>query len=55
MCLLQEKLEVTASADKSTREIVGPVKALLRTSCVSADKTLRILATLQSQDLLGTT
>ncbi|KAF4458267.1 transcriptional regulatory [Fusarium albosuccineum] len=38
--------------DKPDRALIHPVKALLKTSCESAHKSLHILTTLQSQDLL---
>lgn len=53
MCLLREKLERMAKAKSCDREMVEPVKALLKTSYDSANKSLRLLGTLQSQDLLG--
>lgn len=53
MCLLRSQLEKKASGDQPNRELVEPVKALLKTCCDSANKSLRILLTLQSQDLLG--
>ncbi|CAH0024899.1 unnamed protein product [Clonostachys rhizophaga] len=54
MCLLRDKLETRSRGDKTHREIVGPVKALLKASCDSATKSLRILSALYSQDLLET-
>ncbi|VUC35895.1 unnamed protein product [Clonostachys rosea] len=54
MCLLRDKLETRSRGDKTHREIVGPVKALLKASCDSATKSLRILSALHSQDLLET-
>jgi proline utilization trans-activator len=53
MCLLRDKLERSRTSATSNREIVEPIKALLKACCDSAHKSLRILATLQSQDLLG--
>ena len=55
MCLLRERLDLRSqrSSETQSREISEPIKALLRTSADSAHKTLRILAALQSQDLLG--
>ncbi|CAH0052334.1 unnamed protein product [Clonostachys solani] len=54
MCLLRDKLETRSRGGKTHREIVGPVKALLKASCDSATKSLRILSALYSQDLLET-
>lgn len=53
MCLLRDKLETRSRGDKTHHGIVGPVKALLKASCDSATKSLRILSALYSQDLLG--
>jgi hypothetical protein len=53
MCLLRDKLEMGKTGNDSNCEIVEPIKALLRTCYDSAHKSLRILAKLQSQDLLG--
>ncbi|KAL6884752.1 fungal-specific transcription factor domain-containing protein [Trichoderma evansii] len=52
MCLLRDKLEMSRRASDANCEIVEPIKALLRTCYDSAHKSLRILTTLQSQDLL---
>ncbi|KAK7224652.1 hypothetical protein V2G26_012655 [Clonostachys chloroleuca] len=52
MCLLRDKLETRSRGDKTHHGIVGPVKALLKASCDSATKSLRILSALYSQDLL---
>jgi hypothetical protein len=53
MFLLREKLEEQARGRRSNRKPAEPVKALLKTCAESAQRTLRILATLQAQDLLG--
>ncbi|RGP63942.1 transcriptional regulatory [Fusarium sporotrichioides] len=52
MCLLRDKLELDRRQRRSTFEIAEPIKALLKACYDSAHKSLRILATLQSQDLL---
>ncbi|KAM0279868.1 hypothetical protein ACHAO9_011494 [Fusarium lateritium] len=52
MCLLRDKLEMGRTGNDSHCEIVEPIKALLRTCYDSANKSLRILTKLQSQDLL---
>ncbi|KAG5665035.1 hypothetical protein KAF25_008769 [Fusarium avenaceum] len=52
MCLLRDKLEMGRTGNDSHCEIVEPIKALLRTCFDSANKSLRILTKLQSQDLL---
>ncbi|EXK27262.1 hypothetical protein FOMG_16085 [Fusarium oxysporum f. sp. melonis 26406] len=54
MCILRDKLEMSRHDNNTNCEIVEPVKALVRTCYDSAHKSLRILTTLQSQDLLGT-
>lgn len=53
MCLLRDKLELDRRESRSTFEIAEPIKALLKACYDSAHKSLRILATLQTQDLLG--
>jgi proline utilization trans-activator len=53
MCILRDKLEMSRHDNNANYEIVEPVKALVRTCYDSAHKSLRILTTLQSQDLLG--
>lgn len=53
MCLLRDKLEQRNNDSKDSREMAGPIKAFLKTSCESASKSLGILSALQSQDLLG--
>lgn len=50
LCLLQD---VLARRRNVHRDLAGPIKALLNTSEESANKSLRILSTLQSQYLLG--
>lgn len=50
LCLLQDAL---ARRRNVHRDLAGPIKALLSTSEESANKSLRILSTLQSQHLLG--
>ncbi|EKJ70473.1 hypothetical protein FPSE_09334 [Fusarium pseudograminearum CS3096] len=52
MCLLRDKLELDRRESRSTFEIAEPIKALLKACYDSAHKSLRILATLQTQDLL---
>ncbi|KAJ4120300.1 hypothetical protein NW760_007440 [Fusarium oxysporum] len=52
MCILRDKLEMSRHDNNTNCEIVEPVKALVRTCYDSAHKSLRILTTLQSQDLL---
>ncbi|KAF5622700.1 transcriptional regulatory [Fusarium tjaetaba] len=52
MCILRDKLEMSRHDDNANCEIAEPVKALVRTCYDSAHKSLRILTTLQSQDLL---
>ncbi|WXC67653.1 hypothetical protein SNK03_013468 [Fusarium graminearum] len=52
MCLLRDKLELGRRESRSTFEIAEPIKALLKACYDSAHKSLRILATLQTQDLL---
>ncbi|KAG8361153.1 hypothetical protein FVEN_g689 [Fusarium venenatum] len=52
MCLLRDKLELDRRENRSTFEIAEPIKALLKACYDSAHKSLRILDTLQSQDLL---
>lgn len=53
MCILRDKLEKSRHDNNVNAEIAEPVKALVRTCYDSAHKSLRILTTLQSQDLLG--
>ncbi|CVL08360.1 related to positive activator of transcription [Fusarium mangiferae] len=52
MCILRDKLEKSRHDNNANAEIAEPVKALVRTCYDSAHKSLRILTTLQSQDLL---
>ncbi|VTT60927.1 unnamed protein product [Fusarium fujikuroi] len=52
MCILRDKLEKRRHDNNANAEIAEPVKALVRTCYDSAHKSLRILTTLQSQDLL---
>ncbi|KAF5651872.1 transcription activator [Fusarium sp. NRRL 25303] len=52
MCILRDKLEKSGHDNNANAEIAEPVKALVRTCYDSAHKSLRILTTLQSQDLL---
>ncbi|KAH6989043.1 fungal-specific transcription factor domain-containing protein [Ilyonectria sp. MPI-CAGE-AT-0026] len=53
VCLLHDRLDRRASKTRQATIIIDPVKALLKTSHDSAQKSLRILATLQAQGLLG--
>ncbi|CZR40469.1 uncharacterized protein FPRO_05369 [Fusarium proliferatum ET1] len=52
MCILRDKLEKSRHDNNADAEIAEPIKALVRTCYDSAHKSLRILTTLQSQDLL---
>ncbi|KLP04783.1 Uncharacterized protein Y057_6536 [Fusarium fujikuroi] len=52
MCILRDKLEKSRHDNNANAEIAEPVKALVRTCYDSAHKSLHILTTLQSQDLL---
>ncbi|PNP82158.1 hypothetical protein FNYG_04347 [Fusarium nygamai] len=52
MCILRDKLEMSRHDNNANCEIAEPVKAWVRTCYDSAHKSLRILTTLQSQDLL---
>ncbi|KAF5251001.1 hypothetical protein FANTH_3865 [Fusarium anthophilum] len=52
ICILRDKLEMSRHDTNANCEIAEPVKALVRTCYDSAHKSLRILTTLQSQDLL---
>ncbi len=53
MCLLRDKLESIVAENTATREMVEPVKVLLKTSYDSAKASIHILELLRTQDLLG--
>ncbi|RMJ09437.1 hypothetical protein CDV36_010928 [Fusarium kuroshium] len=53
VCLLRDKLDRRTRQDRQDGVIIEPVKALLRTAYESAQKSLRVLTRLQSEDLLG--
>lgn len=53
MCLLRDKLESIVAESTTSREMVEPVKMLLKTSYDSAKASIHILELLRAQDLLG--
>ncbi|KAM6509731.1 hypothetical protein FALCPG4_017379 [Fusarium falciforme] len=52
ICLLRDRLQDKTAGGSPDRHTVEPITALLKTSSESASKSLRILAALQSHDLL---